>query len=81
VPDSKQEPKSGPTSPMAMLGLGFEISVPVLVLLFVGFKLDEWLDTRPWLMIAGMLLGIVVGFYNLYKRTVPARPDGDGSGE
>ena len=66
---------------MAMLGLGFEIAIPVVVLLFVGFKLDDWLETRPWLMIAGMLLGMLVGFYNLYKRVVPARPDGDGSGE
>lgn len=66
---------------MAMLGLGFEIAVPVLVFLFVGFEVDAWLETRPWFMIAGMLLGMLVGFYNLYKRVVPPKPDKDGSGE
>jgi ATP synthase protein I len=66
---------------MAMLGLGFEIAAPVLLLLFVGWKLDAWLGTGPWLMVAGMLLGMIVGFYNLVRRVVPSRGDRDGGGK
>lgn len=65
---------------MAMLGLGFELAVPVLLFLFVGYKLDGWLDTRPWIMLTGMALGMVVGFYSLVKRVLPGPPDGSGEG-
>jgi F0F1-type ATP synthase assembly protein I len=33
----------------------------------VGYFADQWLDTRPWLLICGLLLGIVVGFYELAR--------------
>ena len=66
---------------MAMLGLGFEIAVPVLVLLFVGMKVDTWLGSQPWLMVAGMFLGMIVGSYNLYKRVVPVSRDRNGGGK
>ncbi len=28
-----------------------------------GYFLDEWLGTRPWMMVALSLVGISVGFY------------------
>lgn len=36
---------------------------------FVGWLLDNWLGTNPWLLIVFMLLGIAAGFMNLYKTT------------
>ena len=64
---------------MAMLGLGFEIAVPVLLFLFAGYKVDGWLGTRPWVMLAGMALGMVVGFYGLVKRVLPPGPPSSGN--
>jgi F0F1-type ATP synthase assembly protein I len=32
-----------------------------------GYALDAWLDTSPWFLVGGLLLGIVVGFYELAK--------------
>lgn len=29
----------------------------------IGWLLDNWLDTGPWLMTAGVVLGFVLGFY------------------
>jgi F0F1-type ATP synthase assembly protein I len=39
------------------------------VLLFggVGYVLDRWWHTTPWLLLVGVLLGLVVGFYELAK--------------
>jgi ATP synthase protein I len=39
------------------------------ILLFggAGYALDRWLGTTPWLLLAGLLLGMVVGFYELAK--------------
>jgi F0F1-type ATP synthase assembly protein I len=32
-----------------------------------GYALDYWRGTSPWFLLAGLLLGIVVGFYELAK--------------
>lgn len=58
---------------MAMMGLGFDIAVPVALLGLLGHWLDRWWGTAPWLLAAGLLLGMVVGFYNLWRRVVPPR--------
>ena len=39
----------------------------ILLLGGVGFAVDRWLDTAPWCMLVGLLLGIIVGFYELAK--------------
>lgn len=56
--------------PMAYFGLGFEITVPVVLLMYVGYKLDGWLGSDPWLMSLGALLGIAVGFYTFVRRVI-----------
>jgi len=33
----------------------------------VGYGLDRWLGTSPWLLLGGLLLGLIVGFYELAK--------------
>jgi ATP synthase protein I len=35
--------------------------------LWGGYVLDRWLDTSPWLMLVGLLLGIASGFVNLFR--------------
>lgn len=39
------------------------------ILLFgaIGYVLDRWLETSHWFLLAGLILGIVVGFYELAK--------------
>ena len=41
----------------------------ILLLGGVGYWLDGRLETSPWLTVGGLLLGIVVGFYELIKTT------------
>jgi F0F1-type ATP synthase assembly protein I len=33
----------------------------------IGYGLDQWLGTAPWLLLGGLLLGLIVGFYSLAK--------------
>jgi F0F1-type ATP synthase assembly protein I len=33
----------------------------------IGYALDSWRGTSPWFLIAGLLLGIIVGFFELAK--------------
>lgn len=37
--------------------------------LAMGYYLDKWLGTDPWLTLAFLLLGIVSGFRNIYILT------------
>lgn len=58
---------------MAYLGLGFELAAPVLVGTYVGYRLDRWLETSPWFLILGALLGIAAGFLNFFRRVLPPK--------
>jgi F0F1-type ATP synthase assembly protein I len=33
----------------------------------IGYAVDWWRGTSPWFLLAGLTLGIVVGFYELIK--------------
>ncbi len=37
--------------------------------LAMGYYLDKWLGTDPWLTLAFLMLGIVSGFRNIYILT------------
>jgi ATP synthase protein I len=37
----------------------------------LGWKLDEWLGTAPWLMIVLLGLGVAAGFWNIYRVAKP----------
>lgn len=45
---------------------GLAIFFSVLTLMGVGWALDRWLGTS-WLMIAGIILGAVLGFYEFIR--------------
>jgi F0F1-type ATP synthase assembly protein I len=54
-----------------LLTLGLQLAISVVAFFFLGRWLDSKLDTAPWLMIVGLLLGVVGGFLN-FLRTVTA---------
>jgi ATP synthase protein I len=37
--------------------------------LLLGWLLDRWLGTKPWLLVAGVTLGSVAGFYEFIRAT------------
>lgn len=37
----------------------------------IGYLLDYWLNTKPWMTVIFFLLGTVAGFRNLYRCTQP----------
>jgi ATP synthase protein I len=45
----------------------------------IGFVLDKWLGTQPWLLLIMLFLGFVGGFVNVMrisKSSTGSRPDG-----
>lgn len=57
-------------SPYFLLAVdfGYNLLGSILVLGGLGWYIDTRYGTTPWLMIAGGLLGIAVGFNSLFRR-------------
>ena len=47
--------------------LGTELVSAVLVGTIIGFILDTWFDTKPWLIIVFFFLGSTAGILNVIK--------------
>jgi F0F1-type ATP synthase assembly protein I len=43
----------------------------IILLGGIGYAIDQWRGTSPWFLLGGLLLGIVVGFYELAKTVWP----------
>jgi ATP synthase protein I len=41
----------------------------VITLCGVGWLLDRWLGTKPWLLVAGIVFGAIAGFYQFVRLT------------
>lgn len=61
--------------------IGIEFVGTVLVSAFVGWLLDGWLGTSPWLMILLLLLGFAAGTRRamITSKQFDASPDNDQS--
>jgi len=49
--------------------LGINMVVSTLIGLAMGYYLDQWLGTQPWMIIIFLILGIVAGFRNIFILT------------
>lgn len=50
--------------------MGVEMMGGILLWSLVGFGLDRWLGTTPWLFAVGAMLGFAAGLYLIYVRAV-----------
>ena len=55
---------------LRLVGVGWYIGGCITLGVFVGHWLDTKLDTRLF-WIAGLILGIVVAFYGVYRMLLP----------
>ncbi len=47
--------------------LGLEMGLSVAVGAIIGYYLDKWLHTEPWLLIVFLIFGAIAGFRSLYR--------------
>lgn len=47
--------------------LGLEMGLSVALGVGIGYYLDKWLNTEPWLLIVFLFLGVIAGFRSLYR--------------
>ena len=48
-------------------GASYTLIGAILVLGAIGYGIDTWRGTSPWFLVGGLLLGIVVGMWELAK--------------
>ncbi|MHA1565444.1 MAG: AtpZ/AtpI family protein [Alphaproteobacteria bacterium] len=63
--DKGEDRKTGEMAPA--LRVGTDLVAGVAVGTFIGWALDRWLGTQPWLMIVFFMLGAAAGFYNIFR--------------
>ena len=64
------EKKPNPTvwGPLALMGqLGFTIAIPIVLGVIVGNYLDGILHTNHFILLFGLLLGLISGIYGAYR--------------
>lgn len=54
--------RSGPAA-----GASYTLVGAIILLGAIGYAVDRWRGTSPWFLLAGLLMGIIVGFYELAK--------------
>jgi ATP synthase protein I len=47
--------------------IGIELVTAVVVSVGLGWAIDRWLGTRPWVMLVMFFLGIAAGMLNVYR--------------
>ncbi len=61
------------------VGAAFRIAVDIVagigVGVAIGFFLDRWLDTTPWLLIVFFILGSAAGIRNVFKTAARLEQD------
>lgn len=61
--------------------VGMMIVAPMAVFGGMGYWLDARWGSSPWLLLAGLLLGMAGGFTSFFRFVLPARRAGRGGGE
>lgn len=68
--ESKTDNRTQDAESMSMgVRAGTELVGAIMACAFIGYGLDRWLGTKPWMLILFLLLGICTGFLNVYRVT------------
>jgi ATP synthase protein I len=55
----------------AAAGASYTLVGAIILLGGIGYAVDRWQGSAPWGLLIGLMLGIVVGFYELVKTFRP----------
>ncbi|MDY6935860.1 MAG: AtpZ/AtpI family protein [Spirochaetota bacterium] len=47
--------------------IGIQLAVTLLLFVYGGYRLDNYYKTTPLFVIAGTIIGMIAGFYNLLQ--------------
>ena len=56
---------------LRLVGVGWYVGISIMLGILGGRWLDNKFDTEPVLVIVGLIVGIVVAFYGVYRMILP----------
>jgi F0F1-type ATP synthase assembly protein I len=56
---------------LRLIGVGWYIGGCIVLGVFAGLWLDSKFDTKPILVIVGLILGLIIAFYGVYRMILP----------
>jgi F0F1-type ATP synthase assembly protein I len=56
---------------LKVTGIGFYIATCIVGGTFAGLWIDGKLNTKPWFIIGGLLAGLVIAVYGVYRMIKP----------
>ena len=56
---------------LRLIGVGWYVGGCIVMGVLGGLWLDDKFNTRPFLVIGGLILGIIVAFYGVYRMILP----------
>ena len=65
----ENEPKINNRGYTKWLGFGVEFCGVLAVFCYLGYKLDQWLNSSPWFLLAGFFVGFAGMVYIVVKET------------
>jgi ATP synthase protein I len=60
---------------LKLIGVGFYIGACIVGGVFLGLWLDNIFGTRPIILLAGLIIGLVVAFAGVYQMLLPLIDD------
>ncbi len=69
------------------MGIAFRLTTELVAGVFVGgaigWVLDQWLGTTPWLMLVFFFIGVAAGILNVYRaaQQITAAAERDAGGD
>ena len=67
----KKKYRKNSNEPKSNIGIAFKMSTElisaVLVGTIIGFILDNWFDTKPWLILIFFFVGVIAGILNVFR--------------
>ncbi|GAC1347158.1 MAG: hypothetical protein NVSMB18_31310 [Acetobacteraceae bacterium] len=74
-PQAASKTTAGSASPMGIgVRVGVELVSALAVAVAIGWGLDWWLGTKPWLLGLFVLLGGAAGVANVWRLMMPRTP-------
>ncbi|MGA7105938.1 MAG: AtpZ/AtpI family protein [Candidatus Deferrimicrobiaceae bacterium] len=55
--------------------LGLELAIAVIIGLAIGYYLDKWLGTGPWMTVVWIGIGFAAGVRSLYRAALQSEKD------
>ena len=66
---------------LRLIGVGWYIGICIVLGVVAGLWLDNKFNTKPILVIVGLILGVVIAFYGVYRMVLPNISNKQNKGE